>query len=83
MLVDVDTRGYYRINYDENTWKDLIVQLLENHTEISPNARVRLIGKKVFYYKIDKILSTKKGTDKFTQMANMANFRRCIYTCRE
>ncbi|VDD97072.1 unnamed protein product, partial [Enterobius vermicularis] len=43
VLVDVDTRGYYRINYDENTWKDLIVQLLENHTEISPNARVRLI----------------------------------------
>ena len=31
LFVNVDARGYYRVNYDDNNWQLLTQQLIDNH----------------------------------------------------
>ncbi|MFH4977557.1 hypothetical protein AB6A40_004266 [Gnathostoma spinigerum] len=42
-LIDVDSNGYYRVQYDEVTWNDIIEILLENYSSIPGAARSRLL----------------------------------------
>ncbi|XP_038078719.1 putative aminopeptidase-2 isoform X2 [Patiria miniata] len=44
LLVNVNERGFYRVNYDANNWKLLSRQLINNHTMISTTSRSALIS---------------------------------------
>ncbi|XP_063887378.1 aminopeptidase N-like isoform X1 [Scylla paramamosain] len=43
VIFNVQETGYYRVNYDENNWKQLIKQLKADHTKIHVNNRAQLI----------------------------------------
>ncbi|XP_014203770.1 thyrotropin-releasing hormone-degrading ectoenzyme-like [Copidosoma floridanum] len=43
VVFNVDKRGYYRVNYDEATWRGIGSALLANHTSIPPGTRAALI----------------------------------------
>ena len=43
ILVNVESNGYYRVNYDQHNWQLLAKQLLENHTVIPMITRAQLI----------------------------------------
>ncbi|XP_038059701.1 putative aminopeptidase-2 [Patiria miniata] len=44
LLVNVEKRGYYRVNYDDRNWELLKVQLDTEHTVIPTASRASLIG---------------------------------------
>jgi len=43
VLINKQATGYYRVNYDEDTWQDIGTQLLEDHIRIHPLTRASLI----------------------------------------
>ncbi|XP_029430472.1 aminopeptidase N-like [Rhinatrema bivittatum] len=43
LLVNVDVKGYYRVNYDSANWQRLLGQLQTNHTAIPVLNRVQII----------------------------------------
>lgn len=40
---NVDTQGFYRVNYDEGSWKAIIQQLREDHTVFTVADRIGLV----------------------------------------
>ncbi|VDK50160.1 unnamed protein product [Anisakis simplex] len=43
-VIDFDSHGYYRIDYDEETWNDIIELLLTRHEELPVSTRLKLLG---------------------------------------
>ncbi|XP_006815687.1 aminopeptidase N-like [Saccoglossus kowalevskii] len=44
ILVNIDQKGYYRVNYDLDNWNKLAQQLLDDHTVFSARTRGALIA---------------------------------------
>ncbi|WKY08869.1 hypothetical protein Q1695_001781 [Nippostrongylus brasiliensis] len=44
LLINTDSSGFYRVNYDEDGWVNIARQLREDHTKYSPDARARMIS---------------------------------------
>ncbi|XP_072035872.1 aminopeptidase N-like isoform X2 [Amphiura filiformis] len=44
LFVNVEARGYYRVNYDENNWQLLTQQLVDNHQVFGVTSRSALIS---------------------------------------
>ena len=42
-LINFDSSGFYRVNYDADNWDLLARQLMDNHTVIPAPARARLM----------------------------------------
>ncbi|GMT10815.1 hypothetical protein PFISCL1PPCAC_2112 [Pristionchus fissidentatus] len=43
LILNSDSRGFYRVNYDPRSWSRIHEQLNKNHTHLSPLTRLRLI----------------------------------------
>ncbi|KAK5982459.1 hypothetical protein GCK32_008866, partial [Trichostrongylus colubriformis] len=44
ILINTESLGYYRINYDEEGWATIVRQLKNDHKKYSPSARARIIS---------------------------------------
>ncbi|KAL5019590.1 hypothetical protein ScPMuIL_002482 [Solemya velum] len=44
ILANIQQYGYYRVNYDTNNWRQLIRQLLDNHTVIPTKNRAQIVN---------------------------------------
>uniref|UniRef100_A0A0N4U4M2 Aminopeptidase N n=1 Tax=Dracunculus medinensis TaxID=318479 RepID=A0A0N4U4M2_DRAME len=43
-ILNSQSRGFYRVNYDHTSWERIRQQLLEDHTRIDVKSRARIIG---------------------------------------
>ncbi|XP_067654001.1 aminopeptidase Ey-like [Haliotis asinina] len=44
IIVNIQECGFYRVNYDEQIWENIITTLLNNHQEIHPINRAQIIN---------------------------------------
>uniref|UniRef100_A0A914E5I1 Aminopeptidase n=1 Tax=Acrobeloides nanus TaxID=290746 RepID=A0A914E5I1_9BILA len=43
VVFNVGSRGFYRVNYEQDMWKQIAAQLMKNHTKITSETRARLL----------------------------------------
>ncbi|VDD92199.1 unnamed protein product [Enterobius vermicularis] len=43
LVINSESRGFYRVNYNKECWEKIIEQLLKNHTAIDSRSRARIV----------------------------------------
>uniref|UniRef100_A0A914DTK8 Aminopeptidase n=1 Tax=Acrobeloides nanus TaxID=290746 RepID=A0A914DTK8_9BILA len=43
VVFNIDSRGFYRVNYEQDMWEQIAAQLIKDHTQITPETRARLL----------------------------------------